>query len=268
MNSDHMVTAAASSVSALALVVGLLLLVVGLAFYFLPTVVARLRHHPQFAAILVINLLLGWTIIGWIMAFVMAIASKRSRGVPTSSWNAGPSQPRRRERREARTARGARLARTAYSPATPADAGARSKILRPAATCSVCSAEVPEAIDVPCVAAAAGVERGLTNRRGRPTLDPLPTIVRARRRSARRRPTLDPQDEVLHGARRHAGRGRDGDVRGPIIGRSAPARTAARELQPDELEPGRRFELLTCALRDRSAEFHSVQLRPGLSRFR
>jgi hypothetical protein len=40
--------------------------------YFLPAVVAFLRRHHKRSAILVLNLLLGWTCIGWIIALVWA----------------------------------------------------------------------------------------------------------------------------------------------------------------------------------------------------
>lgn len=41
-------------------------------FYMLPWAVAVTRSMPNTGSILLINLLLGWTIIGWIVALVMA----------------------------------------------------------------------------------------------------------------------------------------------------------------------------------------------------
>jgi len=41
--------------------------------YFLPALVAMLRGHRQAVAILVLNLLLGWTGIGWAVAMVWAV---------------------------------------------------------------------------------------------------------------------------------------------------------------------------------------------------
>src|SRR5580698_1838338 len=46
----------------------LLLAIVG--FYFLPTIVAG--RHPNSSAIFVLNLLLGWTFVGWVIALVWA----------------------------------------------------------------------------------------------------------------------------------------------------------------------------------------------------
>jgi threonine/homoserine/homoserine lactone efflux protein len=38
--------------------------------YFLPAAIAVLRPHQSAAAILVLNLLLGWTVLGWIVALI------------------------------------------------------------------------------------------------------------------------------------------------------------------------------------------------------
>ena len=44
-----------------------------LALHFLPAIIAGVRHARNFGWILVINLLLGWTVIGWIVALIWAI---------------------------------------------------------------------------------------------------------------------------------------------------------------------------------------------------
>lgn len=46
-----------------------LLLIVG-ALYFAPTIAAGACKKKNTAAIFVLNLLLGWTVIGWVVAFV------------------------------------------------------------------------------------------------------------------------------------------------------------------------------------------------------
>jgi hypothetical protein len=43
-----------------------------LAVYFLPGMVASVRHHRNRFAIGMLNLLLGWTLLGWIAAMVWA----------------------------------------------------------------------------------------------------------------------------------------------------------------------------------------------------
>jgi Superinfection immunity protein len=53
------------------------LMLVGLLIYFLPTVVAYCRRHHQAPAILVLNTLLGWTLIGWVAACVWAATAIR-----------------------------------------------------------------------------------------------------------------------------------------------------------------------------------------------
>jgi uncharacterized membrane protein YwaF len=45
------------------------------AVYFLPTVVARDRRHRSIGGIFVINLFLGWTFIGWVVALAWAANS-------------------------------------------------------------------------------------------------------------------------------------------------------------------------------------------------
>ena len=44
--------------------------IVGL--YMLPAIIAGIRKHHQGGAILVVNLFLGWTFLGWVIALAMA----------------------------------------------------------------------------------------------------------------------------------------------------------------------------------------------------
>lgn len=55
-------------------IIGLLALAV---LHFAPTFIAVSRRHPRRIAIFVINLLFGWTIIGWIVALAWALAPPR-----------------------------------------------------------------------------------------------------------------------------------------------------------------------------------------------
>jgi hypothetical protein len=41
--------------------------------YFLPSIVALARNKRDTAAILLLNLFLGWTVIGWVVALVWAV---------------------------------------------------------------------------------------------------------------------------------------------------------------------------------------------------
>ena len=52
----------------------LALLLVIVALYFLPTIIASIRGKRNGCAIFVLNLLLGWTFVGWVIALVWSIA--------------------------------------------------------------------------------------------------------------------------------------------------------------------------------------------------
>jgi hypothetical protein len=43
--------------------------------YLLPTSIAGWRHHPNGAPIFLLNLFLGWTVIGWVVALMWASSS-------------------------------------------------------------------------------------------------------------------------------------------------------------------------------------------------
>lgn len=47
--------------------------------YFMPALVASGRRHRQRVAILVLNLLLGWTVLGWVGALVWAFSADLGR---------------------------------------------------------------------------------------------------------------------------------------------------------------------------------------------
>ncbi len=49
--------------------------------YWLPTVIALYRKHHNKWAILVLNLLLGWTVLGWIAALVWSFTSVQTQRV-------------------------------------------------------------------------------------------------------------------------------------------------------------------------------------------
>jgi Superinfection immunity protein len=55
------------------------LAVIGLLFYFLPAFIAIMRGHQNAAAICVLNLLLGWTFLGWTVALVWSFTAVERR---------------------------------------------------------------------------------------------------------------------------------------------------------------------------------------------
>jgi hypothetical protein len=61
---------------------------VSLFFYFLPAFLAR--NKSNFTSILILNILAGWTFIGWIIALVWALSSDSQRPVRASPQ---PPQP-------------------------------------------------------------------------------------------------------------------------------------------------------------------------------
>lgn len=60
-------------------VIGLL---VGVPLYFLPAIVAAARKVSNLGSVFVINLLLGWTFIGWVVALAMAMKSTEPQRTP------------------------------------------------------------------------------------------------------------------------------------------------------------------------------------------
>ena len=51
----------------------LLLVVLIFALYFLPTLIAFLRQHKNKLALFLLNLLLGWTVLGWVASLVWSV---------------------------------------------------------------------------------------------------------------------------------------------------------------------------------------------------
>jgi hypothetical protein len=46
-----------------------------IAVYFLPSIIAGMRKVPNLGSVVVINLLLGWTSVGWVGSLAMAARS-------------------------------------------------------------------------------------------------------------------------------------------------------------------------------------------------
>ena len=61
-----------------------------IAVYFAPAIIASARGHLSSMAITVLNALLGWTLLGWIVALVWSLTSntkqnaRRAAGLPPS----------------------------------------------------------------------------------------------------------------------------------------------------------------------------------------
>lgn len=76
-----------------------LVVILGAAIYFLPSYIAHKRKHPSFGAILVINLLFGWTLLGWVGSLIWALSSPPATpnvqiyNIPPSSTSPSSAPP-------------------------------------------------------------------------------------------------------------------------------------------------------------------------------
>ena len=60
--------------------------------YFLPAIVACRRNHRQAAAIILLDLFLGWSLIGWVAALVWAATSDVEPKSNAGEWGTIPKQ--------------------------------------------------------------------------------------------------------------------------------------------------------------------------------
>jgi Superinfection immunity protein len=59
----------------------LIAFICGIAMYFVPAIIAHYRQHVSSGAIFLTNLLLGWSIIGWIVCFAWACSGNTRQQV-------------------------------------------------------------------------------------------------------------------------------------------------------------------------------------------
>lgn len=57
--------------------IGIITLIFIVFIYFIPYIVAKSKNHKQAEAIGVLNLLAGWTLIGWVVAAVWASVNEK-----------------------------------------------------------------------------------------------------------------------------------------------------------------------------------------------
>lgn len=58
------------------LIIAVIFLIISAGVYFLPAIVAKMRNNKDFTAILVLNIFLGWTLLGWVVALVWAFKTE------------------------------------------------------------------------------------------------------------------------------------------------------------------------------------------------
>lgn len=64
--------AAGSGTNAGTVIFSVIMVLVALGLYFLPTIIARGRRVPNIAQVALVNFFFGWSVIGWIIALIMA----------------------------------------------------------------------------------------------------------------------------------------------------------------------------------------------------
>jgi hypothetical protein len=62
----------------------LTVLVFSTAMYLLPIIIAAFRSHPNVASIVAVNILLGWTLIGYVVALAWSLSAFNYRPPPRS----------------------------------------------------------------------------------------------------------------------------------------------------------------------------------------
>lgn len=72
----------------------LLLILFFLPLYFVPLIVAAIRKSRAIGGIAAVNILLGWTFLGWVGALVWAVVSNSDHVGPAKSYASSPPQPR------------------------------------------------------------------------------------------------------------------------------------------------------------------------------
>lgn len=53
--------------------------IIGFCLYFLPSLIAWLREHAYVNSITVINLFLGWTLIGWVVCLAWSLSPQKEK---------------------------------------------------------------------------------------------------------------------------------------------------------------------------------------------
>ena len=53
--------------------------ILGLAVYFLPIIIAAVRHSKSIIGIILLNVLAGWTFIGWIIALIWSLTGTKQQ---------------------------------------------------------------------------------------------------------------------------------------------------------------------------------------------
>ena len=64
----------------------LLMVVILVGLYLLPSIVAATRQVPHAGPVVIVNVFLGWTLIGWVVALALAVRDVPQRRDSTTSY--------------------------------------------------------------------------------------------------------------------------------------------------------------------------------------
>lgn len=64
----------------------IVLLGLGISAYFFPTIVGAARDAPLVGAVAIVNLFLGWTFLGWVVALAMAVSGDSHKRPPLPQY--------------------------------------------------------------------------------------------------------------------------------------------------------------------------------------
>lgn len=59
----------------------MVLMLVGVVIYFVPAFIAFKREHPQKVSIILLNVLLGWSVIGWVGSLIWAFTNPQKQTI-------------------------------------------------------------------------------------------------------------------------------------------------------------------------------------------
>jgi|ERR1700694_2623953 len=69
------------------------LVIFGIAIYFIPAIVAIVGRHQKWILITLINLMFGWTVIGWFIALGLLATRRRPEQAPRQPISSAPWAP-------------------------------------------------------------------------------------------------------------------------------------------------------------------------------
>lgn len=60
---------------------GILMLIVLVLIYFIPSIIVCNNDHKNLEGVMILNLFLGWTFIGWVIALIWAVSNNEETSI-------------------------------------------------------------------------------------------------------------------------------------------------------------------------------------------